>query len=107
MEENSQNRHHNPFWSSEHYSFSKYAVIAFAVFVLFMTFISNDNLIRWFKARAVLHEQEATKARLKEENAAKQARYDALTSCLDSLEAHAREAYQFAEPGDDVYLIDE
>lgn len=107
MEENPKNKRQNPFWSSAHNSFSKYAIIAFAVFVVFITCISNDNLIRWFRARSVLREQERTISALKKENAVKQARIDALTSSLDSLESHARELYQYATPGDDVYLIDD
>jgi len=91
----------------DHNSFLKFALIAFACFVLFMTFISRDNLIRWFKARSVLREQEQIQRDLEAENAAKQAEYDALTSSIDSLAAHAREYYQFCEPGEDVYLIEE
>jgi len=106
MEENPKNKRQNPLWSSAHNSFSKYAIIAFAVFVLFITFISNDNLIRWFRARSVLREQEQTKSRLQKTNAVKQARYDALTSDLDTLKAHARENFHFAEPDEDIYYTD-
>lgn len=94
-------------WGRSHNSFPLYAVLAFAGFVLFMTFISRDNLIRWIKARSVLREQEQVQRELQTENAAKQAQLDALTANLDSLAAHAREYYQFCEPGEDVYLIEE
>ena len=94
-------------WGRSHNSFPLYAVLAFAGFVLFMTFISRDNLIRWIKARRVLREQEQVQRDLQTENEAKQAQYEALTSSLDSLAAHAREYYQFSEPGEDVYLIKE
>ena len=106
MEENPKNKRQNPFWSKAHNSFSKYAVIATALFIIFITFISNDNLIRWFKARSEWREQEETKAWLKKDNAAKQEFYDNITNQPDTLEAFAR-GKGYAVPGDDVYQIDE
>lgn len=118
MEENQNEaprpKRQNPFWNSNHNSFSKYAVVATVFFLIFITFISSDNLVRWFRARSEYHEQERTKAELRKGNAEKQARLDAILGTGgDSLarkaavEKHARESAHFAKEGEEVWLIDE
>ena len=90
-----------------HHNFTRYALIAGAVFLVFITFISRDNLLRWFKANREYNRQEETKAALRHENEVLQHRYDAIVASKDSLERHARETALFVEDGDEVWLIDE
>lgn len=103
----SENKRHNPFWNSNHNSFSKYAVVATFLFLVFICFISRDNLLRWYKARRELRGQETEKAVLRAENEQMEQYCSGILSSKDSLERHARETAFFTESGDDVWLIDE
>lgn len=93
--------------AENHNNFTRYALIAGAVFLVFITFISRDNLLRWYRAHREFNRQEETKAALEAENERLQNRYDAIVASKDSLERHARETALFVEDGDEVWLIDE
>ena len=93
--------------AENHNNFTRYALIAGAVFLVFITFISRDNLLRWFRAKREYNRQEETKAALQHENEMLRSRYDAIVDSKDSLERHARETALFVEDGDEVWLIDE
>ncbi len=93
--------------AENHNNFTRYALIAGAVFLVFITFISRDNLLRWFRAKREYNRQEETKAALQHENEMLQSRYDAIVASKDSLERHARETAHFVEDDDEVWLIDE
>ena len=89
--------------SGTHKSFVIYAIVLSVICVVFL-FLKRDNVIRWVQAEFSIRSQEKRKMELREKNAELDRRIEALSSDRDSLEKFARETYQFAEPGDDVYL---
>ncbi len=93
----------NPLWSSEHRSFSKFAVIATAVVLLFLLF-SRNGLITWIRAGFERRAQERQIERLQQEIREMDREIDLLTHDKDSLETFARERFHFAAPGEDVYI---
>ena len=88
---------------AEQRSFLRFAIIATAVFVVFL-FVKKDNLVRWVQAGFTIGRQERRIEALKEDNARLDGQMHMLTTSRDSLEKFAREEFGFAEPGDDVYI---
>lgn len=84
----------------------KYIIISTAVFLLAICFLRHDNLIRWIHAGFTVHRQERQIEWYKSEIADLDKQIEALDSNIDTLETYARETFHFAEPGDDVYLLD-
>ena len=89
----------------EQRSFLRYAIIATVVFLLFM-FLKKDNLINWVQAGLSLRRQERQIEQYQQENEELDRRIRVMTGDRDSLERYAREQFYFAEPGDDVYIIE-
>ena len=90
----------------EERSFVRYVIVSTAIFLLFICVIKRDNLFRWIEAGINIRRQEKQMefyesdiARLKEE-------VKSLTTDKDTLEKFAREKFLFAEPGEDVYVIE-
>lgn len=90
----------------EERSFVRYVIISTAFFLLFVCVIKRDNLFRWIEAGITVGKQEkqmefyeADIERLKDE-------VKNLTTDKDTLEKFAREKFLFAEPGEDVYVIE-
>jgi len=105
-------RHIVDFWKNlggdnpERRSFFRYAIISTALLLLFVGFFSDDSILRWGKACVQKHQQEKQIARYKEQNEQMDKQIKMLSTDKDTLEKFARENFNFAEPGDDVYLID-
>ena len=89
--------------NGERRSFIRFAIVATAVFVLFL-FLKKDNVVQWIDAGFNLHRQEKQIEALKSDNARLDAEISRLSTNRDSLAMFARETYGFAEPGDDVYI---
>ncbi len=87
-------------------SFLRFAIVITAVFVLFLL-VKKDNLVRWIQAGFNLGQQERRIEQLKQENEELDRTIQTLSTSRDSLEKFAREEFGFAEPGDDVYIIEE
>ncbi len=87
----------------EQRSFLRYAIVATAIFVLFML-VKKDSVITWIEAGFTLKAQERQIEQLERKNAGLDRQIEALTHNRDSLEKYARETYFFAAPGDDVYI---
>ena len=90
----------------EERSFLRYVIVSTAIFLLFVCVIKRDNLFRWVEAGFTVRRQEkqvefyeADIERLKDE-------VKSLTTDKDTLEKFAREKFLFAEPGEDVYVIE-
>ncbi|MCR5004111.1 MAG: septum formation initiator family protein [Bacteroidales bacterium] len=92
---------------SEQNSFVKYAIISFSVVFIVMCFLTRDNMVRWARAGIEISRQNHRIESLMKEIEAMDKEIRSLKENPDSLELFAREKFQFAEPGDDVYLIDE
>lgn len=89
----------------EQRSFLRYAIIATAVCVLFL-FVKKDNVIRWIQAGFMLKKQERQIEMYEQKNAELDRRINMMSTNRDTLETFAREEFHFAEPGDDVYIIE-
>ncbi len=83
----------------------KYMLILTALVIVFL-FLKKDNIITWVQSGFTLRSQKNEIERLENENAALDARIEALSSNRDSLERLAREDYYFTEKGDDVYILE-
>ena len=94
-------------WNGEHKGFVRYAVIATAVFVVWVVFFGSDNLVRWLQARRELHRQNRQIEWYKKEIATMDEQIRTLSTDRDTLETYARGNFRFAAPGDDVYIENE
>lgn len=90
----------------EQRSFVRYAIVATALFVLFL-FVKKDNVITWIGAGFTIGSQQRQIEKYESENAQLDDRIEMMRENRDSLEKFARENYLFSRPGDDVYLVDE
>ena len=92
----------NPLWNSDHRSFSKFAVVATGLFLLYVTF-SRNGLVNWVRAGIELRSQKKQIERYQKEISEMDREIKLLTTDRDSLEKFARESFGFAAPGEDVY----
>lgn len=90
--------------NAEKRSFIRYAILATAVFIVLVGFLNQNNIVRWVKAGLEIRQQERQMERYKAEIKQMDDQIHGLTTSRDSLEQYARENFNFAEPGDDVYI---
>lgn len=93
-------------WNSDHNSFSKFAVVAIVLALLFMLFVSNNSIIRYLRAKSTIAEQNVEMQRLREENASMEEQLEKLSSTTEK-EKFAREHFRFTAPGEDLYILEE
>lgn len=86
-------------------SFVRYAIVATAVFAIFL-FVKKDNVFRWVQAGFTIRSQHRQMELLKEQNAELDNSIRMMTNDKDTLEKYAREHFGFAQPGDDVYVME-
>ena len=89
----------------EQRSFLRYAIVATALFALFL-FLKKDNVINWVQAGFTLGSQRRQIEQLERENEERDRRIKMMKENRDTLERYAREEFFFAEPGDDIYIIE-
>lgn len=89
-----------------HGGFFKFAAFITAVFLLLIFFKPGTNVIRWIRSGMEIRRQEKQIRQYQEEIGQMEQRIKMLTSDRDTLEEFAREEFYFAEPGDDVYIIE-
>lgn len=94
-------------FNGPHGGFFKFAAIATAIFVLLMFFKPGTNVIRWVRSGIEIRRQEKQIQMYKDEIGRMEHRIKMLTSDRDTLEEFAREEFYLAEPGDDVYIIED
>ena len=92
--------------NAEKRSFFRYAIVATAIFILLVGFINQNNIVRWIKAGAEIRRQDKLIEKYGKEIKDMDDQIHGLTSNKDSLEQYARENFLFAEPGDDVYVVE-
>lgn len=92
--------------NAEKRSFIRYAIAATAVFIVLVGFVNQNNIVRWVKAGAEIRRQNRQIEKYRKEIGEMDDQIHGLTTNRDSLEQYARENFGFAEPGDDVYVID-
>ena len=72
-----------------------------------MAFVKNTLIVRvCAPPKGVFRAKETEMDRLGKEIEEMDAEIEDLTHNRDSIEAYAREAYKFAAPGDDVYIVE-
>ena len=89
----------------EQRSFIRYAIVATVLFLLFL-FLKKDSIITWVQAGFTLDRQRRQIELLEKENAELDKKIRMMKDNRDTLERYAREQFYFAEPGDDVYIIE-
>lgn len=91
-------------WNGEHKSFVRYASVVTALFLVYVSFLGRDSILRWVRAGFELRAQRRQIERYQQEIDAMDAQIRMLSNDRDSLEEFARENFSFAAPGDDVYI---
>lgn len=86
-------------------SFLRYAIVLTLLLVLFL-FLKTDNVIRWIEAGVTIHRQEKQIEYYRNEIERLDKEAAMLVSDRDSLEKFARENYDFAKDGEDVYIVE-
>ena len=89
----------------EQRSFLRYAIVATALFLLFLL-LKKDSIVTWVQAGFTLRQQDRQIEQYRRENEELDRRIRTMKGDRDTLERYAREQFQFAEPGDDVYIIE-
>ena len=84
-------------------SFVRYAIIVTGIFVVIL-FIKKDSILRWIEAGFTIGRQHRQMEYYQKEINSLDKQIGILSNDKDTLETLAREQYNFAEPGDDVYL---
>ena len=86
--------------------FAWFVVISTSVLLLLWIVGPGNTFVHWIKAGIDVRLQEKVKARYEAENAELDRRMNMIKSDRDTLEKFAREQYNFAVPGEDVYVIE-
>ncbi|MBP3269951.1 MAG: septum formation initiator family protein [Bacteroidales bacterium] len=92
--------------NAEKRSFIRYAIVATAVFIVMVGFVNQNNIVRWVKAGAEIKRQDKLIEKYNIEIGQMDSQIKGLSTNKDSLERYARENFGFAEPGDDVYIVE-
>lgn len=93
--------------NAERRSFVRYAIFATGIFIITVGFVNQNNIARWVKAGFEIRRQEALIEKYSAEIKDMDRQIHGLTCDKDSLEQFARENFGFAEPGDDVYVVEQ
>ena len=66
----------------------------------------GNTFVHWIKAGFEIRRQEKEMKNYRNENAELDRRIDMMKTDRDTLEKFAREQYNFAAPGEDVYIVE-
>ncbi len=90
----------------EQRSFLRLAIVATAIFAVIL-FVKKDSIVRWVGAEITIMHQHRQLRLYDKKIVELEQQIRMLTENRDTLEALAREKFLFAEPGDDVYIVEE
>ena len=93
-------------FNGPHKRFARFVVIVTAIFVILWIVGPGNTFIHWIKAGFEISRLETVIQNYRQENAELDRRIDMMKTDSDSLEKFAREQYNFAAPGEDVYVIE-
>lgn len=93
-------------FKGEHRGFFVFAVFAVGLCVVFICFLPGENIFNWFKAKSEIRRQNAQIEYYNEQIVEIDRAIEALRTDKDTLERFAREQFQYASPGDDVYILE-
>ena len=89
-----------------HRKFAWFVVIVTGVFVFLWIVGPGTTVIHWVKASYEIRRQERMIREYEQQNAEMDRRINMLKTDRDTLEKFAREHFDFAVPGEDVYVIE-
>lgn len=94
-------------FKGEHRGFVIFALVVTGVAFLVLAFGQGNNLVHWAGAKIEIARKEKLIQEYQQDIERMDRRIKMLNSDRDTLEKFARERFRFAEPGDDVFLMDE
>ena len=89
-----------------HRKFAWFVVVSTAALILLWFIGPGNTFIHWGKAAVEVKRQEKIIEKYETENADLDRRINMMKTDKDTLEKFAREQYNFAAPGEDVYLVE-
>ena len=93
-------------FNGPHRHFACFVVVTTGVFLILWLVGSGNTFINWAKAGIEIRRQEKTIREYELQNAEMDSRINMLKNDKDTLEKFAREHFNFAVPGEDVYVIE-
>ena len=90
-----------------HGTFAWFVVCVTALFVFFWIFGPGNTVVHWAKAGLEIRRQERMIEDYQEQNAEMDRRINMLKTNKDTLEKFAREQFNFAVPGEDVFVVED
>ena len=90
----------------QHRHFAWFALIVTGIFLVLWLVGSGNTFINWAKAGAEIRHQEKLILEYEDQNAEMDRRIRMIRTDKDTLEKFAREQFNFAVPGEDVYIVD-
>ena len=93
-------------FNGPHKNFARFVAIVTAIFILLWIVGPGNTFIHWIKAGVEISRQENAIENYQKENAELDRRINMMKTDRDTLEKFAREQYNFAAPGEDVYIVE-
>ena len=93
-------------FNGPHKRFARFVAIVTAIFIFLWIVGPGNTFIHWIKAGFEINRQERMIDKYRIENAELDRRINMMKTDRDTLEKFAREQYNFAAPGEDVYVIE-
>lgn len=89
----------------EHRGFFIFVCVMVGICICFICFLPGDNLFNWIRAKSDIRRQKKQIEYYNRQIQEIDREIHTLATDRDSLERFAREQFQYASPGDDVYII--
>ena len=89
-----------------HRKFAWFVVVVTGVFAFLWIVGPGNTVIHWIRAGIEIRRQEQLIKDLEQQNAEMDSRIRMLKTDKDTLEKFAREQFNFAVPGEDVYIVE-
>ncbi len=93
-------------FKGEHRKFAWFAVISTTLFVISWLVGPGNTIIHWVKTKREMARQEKQMEFYRQEIEQMNRNIDELKNNRDTLEEFAREHFNFAVPGEDVYIVE-
>ena len=93
-------------FNGPHKRFARFVAIVTVVFIFLWIVGPGNTFIHWIKAGFEICRQEKVMENYRIENAELDRRINMMKTDRDTLEKFAREQYNLAAPGEDVYVIE-
>lgn len=94
-------------FTGERRKFAWFVAVVLVVFVFSWLFGSGNTIVHWIRAKKEIRRQEAQIEEYQRQIQEMDGSIDQRETDMDTLEKFAREQYNFAAPGEDVYVVEE